>query len=76
VNSFDPSNKINFEQAIQELEKVVSNMENCDLKLDALVGHYQKGKELLSNCRKKLNHAELKIKETTNDVQIDNQNDS
>jgi exodeoxyribonuclease VII small subunit len=51
-------------------------MENSDLKLDSLVGNYQKGIKLLSICRKKLDDAELKIKEATTDILSDQQNDS
>jgi len=76
VTSTKPSGEINFEQAIQELDEIVSNMENSDLKLDSLVGNYQKGIKLLSICRKKLDDAELKIKEATTDILSDEQNDS
>jgi len=76
VSSTKPSGEINFEQAIQELDEIVSNMENSDLKLDSLVGNYQKGVKLLSICRKKLDDAELKIKEATTDISSDEQNDS
>jgi len=76
VSSTKPSGEINFEQAIQELDEIVSNMENNDLKLDSLVGNYQKGVKLLSICRKKLDDAELKIKEATTDILSDEQNDS
>jgi len=76
VSSTKPSGEINFEQAIQELDEIVSNMENNDLKLDSLVGNYQKGVKLLSICRKKLDDAELKIKEATTDISSDEQNDS
>ena len=76
MTSTKPSGEINFEQAIQELDEIVSNMENSDLKLDSLVGNYQKGIKLLSICRKKLDDAELKIKEATTDILSDEQNDS
>ena len=71
MSSTKPSGEINFEQAIQELDEIVSNMENNDLKLDSLVGNYQKGVKLLSICRKKLDDAELKIKEATTDISSD-----
>lgn len=76
MSSTKPSGEIIFEQAIQELDEIVSNMENSDLKLDSLVGNYQKGIKLLSICRKKLDDAELKIKEATTDILSDQQNDS
>jgi len=51
-------------------------MENSNLNLDSLVGNYQKGIQLLSICRKKLDDAEFKIKEATTDILSDKQNDS
>ena len=76
MTSSKPSGEINFEQAIQKLDKIVSNMENSNLNLDSLVGNYQKGIQLLSICRKKLDDAEFKIKEATTDILSDKQNDS
>ena len=76
MSSTKPSGEINFEQAIQKLDKIVSNMENSNLNLDSLVGNYQKGIQLLSICRKKLDDAEFKIKEATTDILSDKQNDS
>jgi exodeoxyribonuclease VII small subunit len=76
VSSTKPSDKINFEQAIQQLEDIVHIMENSDLKLDSLVENYQKGLKLLSQCRKKLDSAELKIKEFSTETISRNQNDS
>ena len=76
MNSTKPSGEINFEQAIQKLDKIVSNMENSNFNLDSLVGNYQKGIQLLSICRKKLDDAEFKIKEATTDILSDKQNDS
>lgn len=76
MSSTKPSAEINFEQAIQKLDDIVCNMENSDLKLDSLVGNYQKGIELLSICRKKLDEAEFKIKKANPDILSDKQNDS
>ena len=56
------SNK-DFESALNELEKIVSNMESGNADLEALVQNYQVGIELLSNCRSKLSNAEINIKE-------------
>ena len=56
------SNK-DFESTLNELEKIVSNMESGNADLEALVQNYQVGIELLSNCRSKLSNAEIHIKE-------------
>ena len=52
-----------FESALNELEKIVSDMEKGDTDLEVLVQNYQAGIELLSNCRAKLSKAEINIKE-------------
>lgn len=61
------SQKVNsskdFESAMNELEKIVSNMESGNADLEALVQNYQVGIELLSNCRSKLSKAEININE-------------
>lgn len=76
MSSPKPADEINFEQAIQQLEDIVSIMENSDLKLDSLVENYQKGLKLLSQCRKKLDSAELKIKKASTETISGKQNDS
>lgn len=76
MSSPKPSDEINFEQAIHQLEDIVSIMENSDLKLDSLVENYQKGLKLLSQCRKKLDSAELKIKKASTETISGKQNDS
>ena len=62
------SNK-DFESTLNELEKIVSNMESGNADLEALVQNYQVGIELLSNCRSKLSNAEINIKERNNKLE-------
>ena len=67
------SQKVNsskdFESAMNELEKIVSNMESGNADLEALVQNYQVGIELLSNCRSKLSNAEINIKEINKNLE-------
>lgn len=58
-----------FESAMNELEKIVSNMESGNADLEALVQKYQVGIELLSNCRSKLSNAEINIKEINKNLE-------
>ena len=62
------SNK-DFESTLNELEKIVSNMESGNADLEALVQNYQVGIELLSNCRSKLSNAEINIKEINKNLE-------
>ena len=52
----------NFEQAIAELESIVDEIENDEVKLDTALEKYQKGIALVKFCQDKLVEVEQKIK--------------
>jgi exodeoxyribonuclease VII small subunit len=58
--SSEPS-EVNFEQALQELEQIVHQLEDGQLPLDEALGHYEKGVHLLKKCYQLLEHAERRI---------------
>ena len=49
-----------FEEAIEELEKIVNELENENLSLDESVTKFQAGMELSTYCNKLLENAEKK----------------
>ena len=51
----------NFENNMEQLEKVVSELENTDLSLDESVKKFEKGIELSKKCNEILQKAEKKI---------------
>jgi exodeoxyribonuclease VII small subunit len=51
-----------YEAALQELEKLVGQLESGDMPLDQLLSGYQRGAELLKFCRDKLQAVEDQIK--------------
>lgn len=53
--------KFDFNQGINELEKIVQEMEAGDLSLDSALKHYEQGIALVRSCQKTLNEAEQKI---------------
>ena len=53
--------KLNFEQTMQELEKIVQNLENGELNLDESIKEFEKGMELSKSANKYLEDAEKKI---------------
>ena len=55
--------KKNYEQMIGELEQLLSEMEQGDLSLDDMLGHYAAGVELIKQCRDKLTLAEETVKQ-------------
>lgn len=51
----------NYEDALAELERLVQEMENGQLPLDRLLQSYQRGAELLSFCRTRLQAVEQQV---------------
>ncbi len=51
-----------YEEALAELERLVATMEAGQLPLDRLMQAYQRGAELLSLCRQRLNAVEQQVK--------------
>lgn len=52
---------LNMEDALQELEIIVEQMEKEELPLEKLLQHLEKGMKLTQHCRKLLSEAELKV---------------
>jgi exodeoxyribonuclease VII small subunit len=72
--------KINFEEALNKLEKIVENFESGKLSLEEMINKYQEGSELAKLCLTKLEEAENMIKLLNADgsinenVELDNGN--
>ena len=50
-----------FEESLEELESILSELENSKIPLDELVEKYTRAKARLADCRNKREAAELKI---------------
>ena len=50
-----------FEESMQELEKIVQELENNNLNLDESVKKFEQGMEISKKCNKILEEAEKKI---------------
>ena len=53
---------VNYESALEELEKLVMQLEGGQMPLDQLLTGYQRGAQLLKFCRDKLEAVEHQIK--------------
>ena len=53
--------KITFEQALQKLEKIVTEIEQGKVSLEESIDKYAEGQELIKQCRAILDTAEKKI---------------
>ena len=62
------SNKT-FEENMQRLEQIVRAMERGDVALEESLKLFQEGTELVRNCGKLLDDAELQVKKILTDVQ-------
>jgi exodeoxyribonuclease VII small subunit len=51
-----------YEAGLQELERLVAELESGQMPLDQLLGSYQRGAALLSFCRERLQAVEDQIK--------------
>ena len=53
--------QMTYEEALQELEKIVSQLESGTAELDKSISLYTRGSELKKHCEEKLRSAEEKI---------------
>ena len=53
--------KKSFEEQIQELEKIINELENGNLNLDDSVVKFEEGMKISKECNKMLENAEKKI---------------
>ena len=52
-----------FEKSLQQLEKIVGNMESGELGLEESLKQFEKGIKLAKNCQDTLANAELKVEQ-------------
>ena len=62
-----PIDEMTFEQAMAELERVVSQLEHGDVALEASITLYERGAQLKKRCEAKLKEAEEKVAAITLD---------
>lgn len=55
------ADKLNYEQALQELEDILEALESEQHGLDETMAMFERGKELIRHCQQLLNQAELKV---------------
>ena len=65
VKSSKENKTLKFEEAIDQLETTVEQMENDQLPLDQLILRYEEGMKLVQFCQEKLSEAEQKIEVLT-----------
>ena len=53
--------KLTFEEAMMELEKLVDSLDKGDVSLDDAIAAYDRGSQLKDYCQKKLYEAKMKV---------------
>lgn len=61
------TNEITFEQAMEQLEKVVEKLEGGDVPLEKAINYYQEGMNLSKICNDKLTNVQAKMTQIMND---------
>tara|TARA_B100000886_G_scaffold143059_1_gene97168 strand:+ start:370 stop:594 length:225 start_codon:yes stop_codon:yes gene_type:complete len=67
--------KKNFESSLKELETIIEVLEDENINLEDSVRSFEKGVNLVKECQKQLQNAELKVKKLLDDgssLEIDN----
>lgn len=62
-----PVDKMTFEQAMAELDRVVRDLESGDVPLEESIALYERGAKLKDRCAAKLREAEEKVRVLTLD---------
>ena len=57
----DSLEKMTFEDAMKELERLVDSLDKGDVSLDEAIAAYDRGSQLKDHCQKKLNEAKMKV---------------
>jgi exodeoxyribonuclease VII small subunit len=67
-NTQKPVEELTYEEALAELEEIVSALEGEQNQLEAEIQLFERGQALASRCGVLLEAAELKVKQVTGDV--------
>lgn len=59
----EASEELTFEQRLDELENVVSELESGELSLEDMLSRYEYGMLLVTSCQQRLAEAELRVTE-------------
>ena len=62
-----PAEKLNYEDAFEELETLVERLESGDLPLEESLALFERGQALATRCSELLEQAELKLRQLVQD---------
>lgn len=65
-----PLDQLTFEQAFEELNTIVQQLESGELALEESVTLYQRGRALSAHCQSLLDRAELRVNQLNDDGSV------
>lgn len=71
TNKADSDEKLTFEAAMLELERLVDKMEAGDLSLEQSLHAFERGVVLTRLCQRELQQAELKVQQLNSDGELE-----
>ena len=66
------TSELNFEQAFEELQAVINELESGDKALEQSLTMFERGQSLYQRCNDLLNQAELKVKQISESGELSN----
>jgi exodeoxyribonuclease VII small subunit len=66
----EPAEDLSYDDAFAELEKVLAALESGELPLDEALTLYERGAALARVCARKLDEAELRVRQWQNGQQV------
>jgi exodeoxyribonuclease VII small subunit len=65
-----PVDELNYEQALGELETIVTALESGEHPLDKALALFERGQSLYQRCTELLDQAELKVRQITEEGEL------
>ena len=69
--TYNKLEKLTFEDAMKELEKLVDSLDKGDVSLDEAIAAYDRGSQLKDHCQNKLNEAKMKVETIQSSENVD-----
>ena len=66
-----PVEKLTYEQAFEEMAKLVAALESGDLPLEESLALFERGQALAQRCMALLDQAELKVQQLTEEGEVE-----
>ena len=70
AKTLSPVQDLSYEQALGELEALLSTMEGESRDLEGTMAMFERGKALITRCQQLLEKAELKVRQLTADGEV------